>query len=235
MRVSSPSPRSTFMALQPTWMPAPSRVNWLACSYTVTSMPTRRRAAAVARPPMPPPTIATESCPAIASPDLWRGPLSRLCRSESRPRQCRTSLLRRQRVEKGLDRRPLLARLNKREIIMLFGQRNETEAGCMGDRRDRHAPVGAMLRYSRRDRIMRAWLIPIAVRPRIAEQPVDQNAGARALVAVDHDAGGIGERCANRLLCVSAFETHIALAEHDALHPPPAGHQFEPVGEERRV
>src|SRR5579872_3882461 len=48
------------MALQPIWIPAPSLVNWAACSYTVTSMPTRRSAAAAARPPMPAPTIAID-------------------------------------------------------------------------------------------------------------------------------------------------------------------------------
>src|SRR5882724_5889898 len=39
-------------------MPAPNLANCAACSYTVTSMPTRRSAAAAARPPMPAPTIA---------------------------------------------------------------------------------------------------------------------------------------------------------------------------------
>src|SRR5258706_11069318 len=68
----------------------------------------------------------------------------------------------------------------------------------MRDRRDGHAPVGAMLRYRRRDRVMRARLIPVAVRTGVSEQPVDQDARARALVAVDHDAAGVGERGPHR-------------------------------------
>src|SRR5258708_2974841 len=45
------------MALQPIWIPAPSLLKCAACSYTVASIPTRLRAAAVARPPMPAPII----------------------------------------------------------------------------------------------------------------------------------------------------------------------------------
>src|SRR5436189_1525869 len=41
-------------------MPAPIRVNWCACSKTSTLMPTPRRVAATANPPMPAPTIAME-------------------------------------------------------------------------------------------------------------------------------------------------------------------------------
>ena len=99
----------------------------------------------------------------------------------------------------------------------------------MRDRRDGHAPVGAVLRHRGGDRVVRARLIPVTVRARRAEQAVDQDAGAGALVAVDHDAGGVGERRAHRVLRAQAFEALVAGAKHDALHPPPARHQFEAV------
>ena len=53
---------------------------------------------------------------------------------------------------------------------MLFGVRNEAEPGRMRDRRNRHAPVGAMLRHRGCDRIVRARLIPVAVGPRFSKQ-----------------------------------------------------------------
>ena len=43
------------------------------------------------------------------------------------------------------DRGPLLACRNQREIVMLFGERNEAEPGRMRHRRDGDAPVGAAL------------------------------------------------------------------------------------------
>ena len=67
---------------------------------------------------------------------------------------------------------------------MLFRERNETEADSMGDRRNGHAPVGAVLRDSRSHGIVRARLVPVTFRARTAEQPVDQDARAGALVAV---------------------------------------------------
>src|SRR4029079_1592879 len=146
------------MALQPIWMPAPSRVNWAACSYTVISMPTRRSAAAAASPPMPAPTIATDRGLAIAPPDFSQAS----GRPKARLRQRRAALFRPQRVEKGLHGGSLFARLHQREIIMLFGKGNETQVRRMGHRRDGHAPVGAVLRDGCRHRIMRARLIPVA-------------------------------------------------------------------------
>ena len=118
---------------------------------------------------------------------------------------------------------------------MLFGERNEAQSRRVRDRRDRHAPIGAMLRYRRGDRIVRARLIPVAVGPGLAEQPVDQDAGAGALVAVDHDAGGISQCGAHCGFGAQPLETLVALAEHDALHSPPTRHQFEPGTEKRRV
>ena len=143
-------------------------------------MPTRRSAAADASPPMPAPMIATERGFAKNFyPDVISG------WAKPRLRQCVTTFLRRQRIEKRLHRRTLLSRRHQREIIMLFRERNETEFRRMRDRRNRHTPVGAMLRYGSRDRIMRARLIPVTVRPVIAEQAVDQDPRARPLVAVE--------------------------------------------------
>src|SRR4051812_40404794 len=140
-------------------MPAPSRVNWAACSYTVTSMLTRRSAAAAARPPMPAPIIAIDRGLAIA-PQTFS---SASGRPEPSPCQCRAAFIRRQRVEKGLHGGSLLARRHQRKIIMLVGKGNETQVRRMGHRRDGHAPVGAMLRHGCGDRVMRARLIPVAV------------------------------------------------------------------------
>src|SRR5215475_1559530 len=179
-------------------MPAPSRANCLACSYTVTSMPTLRSAAAVASPPMPAPMIATLRGFAI--------PIPVLRRSEACLFQCLAARLRRQRIQKSLHGRPLLARFHQREVIMLLGIGNETQPRCMRDRRNGHAPVGAMLRHGSRHRIVRARLVPVAVGTRAIEQAVNEDAGACPLVAVDHDAGWVRERSAHRAFRVQSLE-----------------------------
>src|SRR3954471_11871899 len=154
---------------------------------------------------------------------------------ESGPLQRGARFVRAECGEKGLHRRTLLARRHQREIIMLFRERNETEPDRIGDRRNGHAPVGAVLCDGRGHRVVRAWLVPIAVRARTGEQPVDQDARAGALVAVDHDAGGISERRDDSVLRAVAFETLVALAKHDALHPSPARHELESFDEVRRI
>src|SRR6266852_3928304 len=105
----------------------------------------------------------------------------------------------------------------------------------MRDRRNRHAPVGTVLRHGGGNRIVRARLVPVAVGPRLAEQTVDQDARTGALVAVDHDAGGIGERRLHGLPRGLAFEALVAPAEYDALHAPPARHQLKAIAEIWRV
>src|SRR4051812_45654490 len=118
---------------------------------------------------------------------------------------------------------------------MFLRERNETEANRIGDRRNGHAPVGAVLCDGRGHRVVRAWLVPIAFRAHTTEQPVDQDARAGALVAVDHDAGGISERRDDGVLRAVTFETLVTLAEHDALHPPPAWDELESFDEVRRI
>src|SRR5262245_13405281 len=141
-------------------MPAPILANWVACSYTMTSMPTRLSAAAVASPPMPAPTIATESRLVIASPLQLYGTaelpwsLSRLCRPESGTRQRSPAFVGGECVQEGLHRRTLLARRHEREIIMLLGERNEAKIRGMRDRRNGDTPIGTMLRYGGGDRIV---------------------------------------------------------------------------------
>src|ERR1043166_3154004 len=147
-------------------------------------MPTFWNAAAVASPPMPAPMIATLR--GIPYPRISSG-------SEARLLQRLAARLRRQRIEKRLHRRPLLARLHQREVIMLLGIGNETQPRCMRDRRNGHAPVGAMLRDGSGHRIVRAGLVPVAVRSDAIEQAVDQDARAGPPIAVDHDAGGVSE------------------------------------------
>src|SRR6478672_11864183 len=101
---------------------------------------------------MPAPTIATESGLAIASPPLFSARLEcrvvacRLRRPEAGSLQCRSGLVRAECVEKRLHSRTVLARRHQSKVIMLFRERNETEADRMGDRRNGHAPIGAMLR-----------------------------------------------------------------------------------------
>ena len=46
---------------------------------------------------------------------------------------------------------------------------------------------------------------------------------------------GSASAAPHRGLRAQAFEARIAGAKHDALHPPPARHQFETVGEEWRI
>src|SRR5229473_3497826 len=105
------------MALQPIWIPAPSLMNCAACSYTVTSIPTRRRAAAAARPPMPAPIIAIDRGLAIDSHPSGMCPLSR---TEPRLHQRRAAFLGGESLQKRLHRRAPLARGDQREIVMLF-------------------------------------------------------------------------------------------------------------------
>src|SRR4029453_9149463 len=97
-------------------------------------MPTRRSAAAVASPPMPAPMIAIDSGLAIPVPARAvsvDGFLHFVRTASGRPKTCllqrRAARVRRQRIEEGLHRRPLLARLHQRKIIMLFGKGNETQ------------------------------------------------------------------------------------------------------------
>src|SRR5438093_11376295 len=99
----------------------------------------------------------------------------------------------------------------------------------MRDRRNGHAPVRAVLRDRSRHRTVRARLIPVTVRARAAEQPVDQDPRACPLVALDHDAGRVGERGADSVFGADTLETPVALAEYDALHAPPSRHEFEPI------
>ena len=77
-----------------------------------------------------------------------------LCRPKSRPLQCRTTFLRRQRCEKCLHRRTLLASRHQRKIIMLFRERNEAKSGGVRDGRNGHTPVGTILRHRRGDRVV---------------------------------------------------------------------------------
>src|SRR5213080_3491965 len=77
--------------------------------------------------------------------------------------------------------------------------------------------------------------MPVAVRAHAAAQPVDQAARACPLVAVDHDAGRVGERGADSVFGADTLETPVALAEYDALHAPPSRHEFEPITEIWRV
>src|SRR5207245_5041232 len=100
----------------------------------------------------------------------------------------------------------LLARAYQGEIVMLFSERNEAQSRGVRDGGDRHAPIGAMLCHGRGDRVVRARLIPVTVRPAITEQPVDQDARAGTLVAVDHDAGGVRGSGSDRFLRTRAFE-----------------------------
>src|SRR5690348_4606010 len=94
---------------------------------------------------------------------------------ESGALQSRAGLLRGKRVKKRPYRRPVLAYGHERKVIVLLGKGDEAEIVSPRDRGDRHAPVGAMLRHRCCDRVVRTRLIPIAVRARFTEQPVDQD------------------------------------------------------------
>src|SRR6478735_11909352 len=168
-------------------------------------------------------------------PHWTRRPNQALRRPESSPLQRGARFVRAECGEKGLHCRPLLAGCDQREVVMFLRERNETETDRMSDRGNGHAPVGAVLCDGRGYRVVRAWLVPIAFRARTTEQPVDQDARAGALIAVDHDAGGISERRDDGVLRAVAFETLVALAEHDALHPSPTRHELESFDEIRRI
>src|SRR5947209_20422165 len=95
------------------------------------------------------------------------------------------------------------------------------------------APVCAHPPNVRGNRIMRARLIPVTVRPCRAEQAIDQNTRAGALIAIDHDTGGIGQRRAHGRLGAQSLEALVAGSEYDSLHPPISRHQYEPGRHER--
>ena len=69
---------------------------------------------------------------------------------------------------------------------MLHG--DEAEPGGARDRIERDAPVGALLRDSRRDGVVIARLYGVPRRLGAAEQPIDQRARAAALIPVHHHA-----------------------------------------------
>ena len=75
---------------------------------------------------------------------------------------------------------------------------DRAQARGMRDWRDGHAPVCAMLGYRGGDGVVRLRLVPVAVGTRACEKTIDQNTGAGALIAVDHNTAGVGERGAYR-------------------------------------
>src|SRR5262245_53565554 len=82
---------------------------------------------------------------------------------------------------------------------------------------------------------MRPGLIAVARRPRASEKLVDQHTRARARVAVDHEAGRVGERGLDGVLYIAAFEARVASAKHEALQALPAFHQREAGAEKMRI
>ena len=78
--------------------------------------------------------------------------------------------------------------LDDEEIIMLRRDRQEVQGVELRHRRDRDAPVGAVLVDRGRDRIVRFRLIGVTRRTAARQQPVDEDAGAGAGIAADHQA-----------------------------------------------
>ena len=78
-------------------------------------------------------------------------------------------------------------------------------------------------------------LVPVALGPGAVEKPVEQNARARALVAIDHQACFIAQRKGHRPARIKASKARIIRAMHDPLHAPPSLDQFQPFAQERPV
>ncbi len=116
---------------------------------------------------------------------------------------------------------------HQQKIVILRRQRQEAEPVELRHRLDRHAPVGTTLCHRGGDRVVRARLVGIAGRPFAAEQLIDQDACSRPGVAVDHQAGWVGERSLCRLRRGLALEALVAGAEQHALHALPAFDQRE--------
>jgi len=87
---------------------------------------------------------------------------------------------------------------------------------------DGHGVVGFRLR-------------PVARGLRAVEQPIGQNAGAAAGIAVDHQAIGCGEHGSDCLVDRASLEPPIAAAKNDPLQTTVAGHQLQCRGQERPV
>ena len=63
----------------------------------------------------------------------------------------------------------------------------------------------------------------------------EQNARARALIAVDHDRLIIGQHGGQRRIRPAPLETRVAGAKQQSLHPPPAWYQAHALAEERCI
>jgi len=118
---------------------------------------------------------------------------------------------------------------------VFFGEGNKAKIRCARDGCDGHSPIGAFLRHRGRDCIMRSRLVPVPVWASLTEQAVNQDARASPLIAIDHDAGGIGDCRTHSLFGTQTLKTLIAFSKHDSLHTAPARHQFEPLSQKRYV
>ena len=67
----------------------------------------------------------------------------------------------------------MLACRHQREIVVLFGERNEVEIGRMRDWRDGHALIGTALGHGCCNCVVGARLVPVAVRARVTEEPIN--------------------------------------------------------------
>src|SRR5580704_16409769 len=83
-----------------------------------------------------------------------------------------------QRGKESLHGRPLPARFQQQEIIFLRRNRQKRQSIEARHRLDGYAPVGSVLRDGRGYRVVRTRLVGVTGRPRAAQNPVDQHAGA---------------------------------------------------------
>ncbi|GJE44266.1 hypothetical protein AEGHOMDF_3454 [Methylobacterium soli] len=118
---------------------------------------------------------------------------------------------------------------------MFLGQRQEAEPVGAGHALDRHAPISPALRHRRRHRVVGAGLVPEAGGPDALQQTLDEEAGARAGVAVDHDRIRIRQDRPHRRLRAGAGKARVVRTVDHALHSPPARREAQAGAEEGRV
>src|SRR5579885_1761769 len=120
---------------------------------------------------------------------------------------------------KALNRRALpAAPRNHKAVVFVLGG-DEAEPVLAGRGIEGCSPSRSMLRDRRRHGVVRFGLQPVGGRRGAGEQPVEQNAGAAAGVAVDHQTIGGGEGGGDCLFECRALKARIAASIDNPLPP----------------
>src|SRR5215469_7979032 len=125
--------------------------------------------------------------------------------------------------------------LGYNKIVVLVLRGDEAQSVLPGDRLDRDAPIGSVLRDGNTHGVVRFRLRPVASRLCTSEQAVRQNTGAAAGIPVDHQALRRSDRCPNGRLKGPALKARVAFAVYDPRQSAIARDELQGRGAERPV